>query len=330
MESFSGAFTIDIRRLRVLRELRQRGTVAATARALALTPSAISQQLSALSRELGVPLLAPQGRGVRLTPQAQILLDHAAAVDAQLERARADLAAFEEGAVGRLSVGAIGTAISGLVAPALESLRQHRPRLSISVEELDPPESFSLLDRGDLDAVVAVDYRGGPTRGDGRYSRRELMDDYLVVALPARHPLAGRRRVDLLALAGERWIVGAARGHCREVGLAACAAAGFTPDIAHRVDDWNALLRLVAAGSGVGLVPLLALAGRRPDGVVLRQPAGPQRPCRHLYAAVRAGAERSPSLLPLLAALQEAARARMEGSAALSRPAGPPAGRRAG
>jgi DNA-binding transcriptional LysR family regulator len=328
MEPFSGAFTIDVRRLRVLRELRQRGTVGATAQALSLTPSAISQQLSALSREVGAPLLAPQGRGVRLTPQAQILLEHAAAVDAQLERARADLAAFEEGTVGRVAIGAFATAISGLVAPALQALRRELPRLDVSVRELEVPEAFSLLDRGDLDVVITVDYRGGPPRSDGRYARRELLDDHLLVALPARHRLASRRSVELLALSAERWIVGGTRGPCQEAGLSACAAAGFTPDVAHRVDDWSALLRLVAAGCGVGLVPLLALAGRRPDGVALRRPSGPQRPCRHLYAAVRAGAEGSPCLVPVLAALEAAVRARLDG--ALPRRGAQPEGRAAG
>src|SRR5512147_343127 len=135
MESVSSAFTIDIRRLRVLRELQQRGTIGATARALHLTPSAISQQLSALGREIGVPLLAPQGRGVRLTQQAELLLEHATAIDAQLERARADLAALEEGVVGRVVIGAFGTAIAGVVAPVIERLRRERPRLRLAVRE---------------------------------------------------------------------------------------------------------------------------------------------------------------------------------------------------
>jgi len=95
MEPLSRDFTIDLRRLRVLRELDQRGTVAATAAALHLTPSAVSQQLAALAREMGVPLLERRGRGVRLTGQARLLLEHAGAVQAQLERARADLAAWD-------------------------------------------------------------------------------------------------------------------------------------------------------------------------------------------------------------------------------------------
>src|SRR5512147_3034538 len=157
MEPFSTTFTIDVRRLRVLRELQQRGTIGATARALALTPSAISQQIASLSREVGVPLLAPQGRNVRLTTQARILLEHAALVDAQLERARADLAAFQAGVVGRVAIGSFATAISGLVAPAMERLRRQRPRLMVGVREIDAPEAFTLLDRGDLDLVVTVD-----------------------------------------------------------------------------------------------------------------------------------------------------------------------------
>ncbi len=310
MEPFSTTFTIDVRRLRVLRELQQRGTIGATAKALALTPSAISQQLAALSRDVGVPLLSPQGRNVRLTTQARILLDHGALVDAQLERARADLAAFEQGAVGRVAIGAFATAISGLLAAAVERLRRERPRLAVSVREIDAPECFTLLDRGDLDLVVTVDHREGPTRADRRYWRQDLLDDHLMVAVPEGHPLAARPAIELLELAAERWIIGGTRGPCQEAGLGACAAAGFTPDIVHRVDDWNALLELVAAGCGVGLVPTLALAGMRPAGVVLRPPAGPQRPCRHLYAAVRAGAETSPSLVPVVGALVEVARAR--------------------
>ena len=155
--------------------------------------------------------------------------------------------------------------------------------------------------------------RGGPPRSDGRYARRDLLDDHLLVALPARHRLAPPERRAAGAV-GRTLDRGRHARACQEAGLSACAAAGFTPEIAHRVDDWSALLRLVAAGCGVGLVPLLALAGRRPDGVALRQPAGPQRPCRHLYAAVRAGVEGSPCLVPVLAALEGAVRARLDGA----------------
>lgn len=308
MKSDRNTFTIDIRRLRVLRELRERGTVGATAEALHLTPSAISQQIASLSREAGVPLLKPHGRNVRLTKQAELLLGHAAAVDAELERARADLAAFEQGTIGNVAVGAFATAIGGIVLPALVRLRRERPRLRLLLHEVEAPQCFSGLDSGDLDLVVTIDYRGGPHRGDARYARQDLIDDPLLVVLPKRHSLASQESVDLLSLADQTWIVGATHGPCQEIGLAACAAAGFSPNVVHRVSDWGTLVALVAAECGVGLIPRLAAPATLPRGVVLRWPTGPHRPSRHIYAAVRAGAERSPNLAPVLATLVAAAR----------------------
>lgn len=255
-------------------------------------------------------LLAPQGRGVRLTPAAELLLEHGTAIDAQLERARADLAALGEGNAGQVVVGAFATAITGLVLPALERLRRERPRLGVRIQEVGQ-EAFSRLDRGELDVVVTVDHRGGPARGDRRYVRRELLDDELLVALPARHPLAARKEIDLLSLAGEQWVVGGTGGPCQEVAQAGCAAAGFSPDVGHSVDDWGAALALVAAGCGVALVPELALGLRTPGGVALRPPVGPQRPRRHVYAAVRAGAERSPCIAPVVDELVAVARERL-------------------
>ncbi len=303
MKPRSETFTIDLRRLGVLRELQDRGTVAATAGALNLTPSAVSQQIAALGREAGVPLLVAQGRGVRLTPQALLLLEHAAAMDAQWQRARADLAAFDQGAVGRVRIGAFATAITGIVAPALLRLRRERPRLRLWIVESEAPDCFTRLDAGDLDIAITVDHRNGPVLGDPRYSRKELLDDPLLAALAEEHPLAGRSAVDLKELATAPWIVGAMRGPCQEVGLAACAAAGFSPDIVHQANDWSAVFALVAAGCGVALVPRMAVPAAVPPGVVLRPLSGRQSPCRHVYAAIRAGAEGHPSLLPVLAAL---------------------------
>ena len=307
MKSFRRDLGIDVRRLRLLRELRAHSTISATARALHLTPSAVSQQIAGLSRDLGVPMLVPRGRGVRLTPQAELLLEHAALIDAQLERARADLAAMEQGLVGRVAIGAFATAISGFVAPAVLQLRRQCPRLRLSIEEIDAPECFTRLDRGDLDLAITVDFESGPHRDDVRYHRRELLDDPLLVVLCEHHALASRASIDLRDLARERWIIGAARGPCREAGLAACAAAGFNPDVAQRVNDWAALLRLTAADCGVALIPRLAINTGSLRGVVLRPVRGPAKPSRHIYAAVRAGAERSPILAPVLSALQASA-----------------------
>lgn len=309
MKSYRKNLKIDVRRLHVLRELRVRSTISATAQALNLTPSAVSQQIAALSRDIGAVLLTPNGRGVRLTPQAHVLLEHATLIDAQLERARADLAAMENGALGRFAIGAFATAVSALVAPAIASLRAQRPGIGIRAQDAEAPECFVRLDRGDLDIVIAVDYRSGPPREDARYHRQELLDDPLWVAVPEGHPQAGRASIDLRALAKEAWTLGATQGPCLEATLGACAAAGFNPEVAHRVNDWAAFVPLVAAGS-VGLIPHLGINSTALRGVTVRPVAGRWRPSRHLYLATRAGAERSPAMGAVLSALQDAARQR--------------------
>ena len=310
MKSHRYSFTFDFRRLRVLREFQERGTLAATAKALNLTPSAISQQIASLSREIGVPLLEPLGRGVKLTPQADLLLSHGSVMEAQMERARTDLAAFTAGRAGHIRLGTFSTAIIGLVAPMLERLRRERPMLRLSIEETEPPECFTQLDVGDLDLVVTVDYPNGPHRTDPRYHRTDLLKDPLLVALPEHHPQASRTAIDLLSLADQPWVIGAIRDPCREVTLTACTAAGFNPDIQHRVNDWDSLFALVGAGCGVALVPELAVPPVRPAGLAFRLLAGPQRPGRNIYAAIRAGAEHSPHLVPVLEALRVSAQAR--------------------
>ena len=294
-------FTIDLGQLRALRALREHGTITATAATLHLTPSAVSQQIAALSRSVGVPLLIRQGRLVHLTPQALVLLGHAELLQAQLERARADLSEQAEGQVGRLMIGAFATAISGLVAPALAELSAVRPRLEVMVREMQAPECFTRLDSGELDLAVTVDWRDAPHRGDPRYARRDLLRDPLDVALPATHPLAGRPLVRLDDLAEQPWITGAPGSPCAEVALAACAAAGFNPKIRHVTEDWSAVIALVRTGAGVALIPRLALP-TRPQGIVIRA-LGRHGPARRVFAAVRAGSEHSALIAPALAAL---------------------------
>ncbi|NYI07855.1 LysR family transcriptional regulator [Allostreptomyces psammosilenae] len=305
MEPVSKDFTVDLRRLAVLRELHRRGSLARTAQALHLTPSAVSQQLAALAREVGVPLLERQGRGVRLTGQARVLLEHADLMAAQWERARADLAAWEQGRRGAVTIGAFSSAITGLLPHALRRLTRHHPGVRVAVVEAEPPDVFTGLDGGTVDVVVAVDFAAAPPHTDRRYTRVELLVDTLDLALPAEHPAAGRERVPLRDLAAETWIVGDPRSCCGAITRSVCAANGFTPEIRHAVNDWQSLAALVEAGMGVALVPRLVQPLHRP-GLVLRPPAGPP-PTRHVFAAVRAGSDRDPVLTAVLRHLRAAA-----------------------
>ena len=290
---------IDARRLRVLREVSQQGTLAAAADALHLTPSAVSQQLAALEREVGQPVIERNGRGVRLTGAAEVLVGHANIVLAQLETAAADVAAYGEGAVGTVRVAGFATALAELVAPAVVALRASHPRLGLTVEEIEAPECFLALARGDVDIAISMASRQAPE--DPRFQRRGLVTDTLDAVLPAGHPLAERAEVPLADLAGENFVGPPDGTSCHDVTVTGCASAGFSPSFTHRTLDFHTAMALAAAGLGVTLVPRLGQA-TVPPGAIVRPLADPA-PARHVFAATRAGSEGRPAVAAVLDAL---------------------------
>jgi DNA-binding transcriptional LysR family regulator len=298
---------LDVRKLRVLRELDERGTVAAVAQAMHLTPSAVSQQLVALGKETGVRLVEPAGRRVRLTDAARVLLRHADDLFAGLERVRADLAAHAAGLVADVRVAGFAATLSGIVLPALRLLHSSHPDIAVRLVESDQPRSFDRLARGDVDVALALESKDGPSSADRRFHRVALLAERFDLALPRQHPLAHVPEVRLADLAGERWIF-SDTDSCRDVALAACVAAGFTPEIAHHIDDWDATLGAVGLGLGLALVPRLVHVGARDDVVIKSLDA--EHPTRHLFAAVRRGSEELPHLKAVLRALLAAAEAK--------------------
>jgi DNA-binding transcriptional LysR family regulator len=292
---------LDVRKLRVLRELSERGTIAATAEALSFTPSAISQQLSALERETGVELLAREGRRLALTDAARRLVARTDDVLAALEAAEADLEASVGEVRGTLALAAFPTAAATLLPPVVAGLRTEHPALAIRVEELEPHESLPALRLGEIDVALAHEYDSIPRRPDPAFAEHPLLDDPLRIALPASHPLAHDPVVDLADLAHERWIAGRPGTHCGIVVTTASRAAGFEPEIAAHASEFPTMLALVAAGLGVAVVPALATAASAVEGVALVDP----RPAlsRRIYAAVRPGSGRRAAVAAVLAAL---------------------------
>jgi DNA-binding transcriptional LysR family regulator len=298
---------VDLRRLRALRELAGRGTIAAAADALHLTPSAVSQQLAALEREVGQPLLVPNGRSVRLTPAAEAVLAHAETLFSELERMDATLAALAEGERGRVRIGSFATGIRGLVVPAVARLRERAPAVELIIEDVEAPFAFDLLASGEIDLAISMECESAPAPEDPRFERTPLMSDLLDLALPTGHRLAGGATcaIAMSDLAGEA-IVAPPRGwSCDDVIRVACATAGFAPRVAHRSGDWTAVLALVAAGLGVACIPRLA-QDAPPPGVQIRPIAG-DAPCRHLFLACRRGAGEHPALRLVIDALRTVA-----------------------
>jgi DNA-binding transcriptional LysR family regulator len=298
---------IDVRRLRVLRELADHGTVAAAAAALHLTPSAVSQQLAALARESGVQLLEPDGRRLRLTDAAHLLLEHAHALFAQLEQAEADLARHSAGHRRTLRIGAFPTALSQLVAPVVAALRRADEPLDARAVETDEPGCFTELASGALDMVVSVQTSGAPQADDPRLHRTPLLADILDAVLPTDHRCAGAPTVALEELAGEPWVLALPGSSCDDITRVVCAAAGFAPRAVHRTNDWPATGALVAAGDAVALVPRLAQP-LLPAGTTVVPLAG-AGPARHLFAATRRGAHTAPATARVVQHLVERASA---------------------
>ncbi|MEU0159953.1 LysR family transcriptional regulator [Streptomyces sp. NPDC006261] len=295
----------DVKKLRILRTLRDRGTVTATADALLMTPSAVSQQLTNLAKQLGVELLEPQGRRVRLTDAAHLVLRHAEAVFAQLERADAELTGYLRGEAGEVRVGAFSTAVPALVVPAVRLLRaEDRPGPDVRVREAEAAQAYELLTAGEVDLALSLAAHA-PTARDPRFSLFPLLADPLDVALPAAHPLADAPALRLADLAADRWIFGGS-GPWSQITTAACEAAGFVPEQAHSAAGWTAILALVEAGMGIALVPRMASREQRPEGVVMRVLEADQ-PRRHVVAAVRHGAESGPAVARVLKALTDIA-----------------------
>jgi DNA-binding transcriptional LysR family regulator len=300
---------IDVRRLRLLRELAARGTVAAVADALSYTPSAVSQQLAVLEREAGVRLLERAGRGVRLTSAGQVLVGHAEAVLARLEQAEADLAAAAGGIAGTIRIASFQTGAGALVAPTIRKLGESHPRLRCELLEMEAEESLPALRLGDVDVAVAEEYEHAPRPRDPALERHDLGRDRLVLVLPRDHPAAASGRpVPLRRLSGETWISG--REGTRFADMferAVRSVGGFEPDIRHRSNDIALLIGTAADGVAVALVPTLGRPEEHSD-VAVRELAG--KPLdRTVFAAVRRGSAGHPAVSLVLEHLHAASAA---------------------
>ncbi|MEV4107839.1 LysR family transcriptional regulator [Nonomuraea sp. NPDC049695] len=282
---------LDPRKLHLLRELARRGTIAAVAEAVTFTPSAVSQQLSALEREAGVPLLERTGRTVTLTPAGHLLVEHAHAVLEQLERASAALAAARGGPSGPLRIGAFPTATRVLLPPALVGLTGAHPGLVPMVSEIDPAHVSAALRAGELDVALVHEYDFVPPVTDASIETEPLFSE----------PMYLTDRASVADARADAWITDRPGTLCHTMAIRACQAAGFEPLVRHHIDDFDTVLAFVAAGQGVALVPHLAGIAP-PEGVTLtRLPLS-----RRTLAAFRRGNGEHPAIRAAIAAFHAA------------------------
>ena len=255
---------LNPQRLRVFHEVASRGSLAAAARALTFSQSAVSQQMGALERELDTRLLERTSGGVRLTDAGRALFRHSQTILGQLREAELELQNIVAGGAGEVRIGAFPTAAATLVASAIAELHQVKPAVRVVLREADPDELLPHLAAGALDLAFDFDYDLISFDRGQEFHRLPFCEEPLLVAMPTAHPLAGRRQLQLFDLRHEPWIGGTAYA-CNEILRKVCSSAGFQPSIAFETNDYATVQGLIAAGVGVALVPALALEHFRPE-----------------------------------------------------------------
>jgi DNA-binding transcriptional LysR family regulator len=274
---------LDVRRMKVLREVAARGSFSAAANALSFTQSAVSQQVAALEREVGTTLLERSPRGVRLTEAGQTVVNHADVILSRLECAEEELAELAGLRGGRLRLACFQSAGATLVPRAVAAFHDRHPKVELSMVEAEPVEAQERMRAGEIDMALVYDFEPVPGSLRDDLELTHLIDDRYDAVIAADHRLAKRRKFRLADLSQEPWITSTERCGCRQITNRVCQDAGFEPKIAFEADETMAAMALVAAGVGVTIFPRLALSPLHP-GVVARS-LGADAPVRRIWVA---------------------------------------------
>lgn len=298
---------LDVKRLRILREVASQGSFSAAADALYLSQSAVSQQVGTLEREVGMSLLERTREGPKLTDAGRALVGHADAAIARLEEAERELAAIAGLEGGELRLASFPSASATVLTEAVSVFHGRHPKVRLTIAEAEPEESLPQLRSGELDIVLAFDYPSVPSREDRDLERTQILTESMHLALPKGHPLAEQQVVPLADLADAQWLCGSRPSSCGEVVVAACRDAGFEPRVGFESDDYHVMQGFIAAGLGFTLLPDLALSTLRSDLVV--RATDPPAPERRVWAATRAAGARSPATEEMVSIMVDAGEA---------------------
>lgn len=290
---------LDLKGLRMLREVQRRGTLAAVAAAMSYSPATISQQLSQLEAQAGTKLLEPVGRGVRLTAEAEILVGHTDVILEVLERAEAQLAAASEDVSGTLHLAIFQSAALKLLPPVLEALGRQHARLRLQVTHLEPEEALEALTTRAADVAITQEYPAEPLARSLHIKHHELFKD------PIRLVAAGGQQANSLSeFARQRWVMEPAGSPMHRWGFAHCRAAGFEPDVQFYSYDLVLHRRLIEAQQAVGFLPDLALVS---DTSAIRAiPLEAHDAFRSVFLSTRSGTDQHPRILAFKAAVIKA------------------------
>lgn len=255
--------------IRMLCAVASNGTIAAAADALGYTPSGVSQQLAALERAVGQPVLERVGRNVRLTDAGRVLVDRGAHVLDQVDAVLTDVARSTTDVAGEITVAVFESIASTVLADVLRVLADRYPDLRVRTRQMEPDAAVEAVKGGDVDLAFTINYWNAPARVYPDVVRYSLIEDLFHVVVPAEDELLGPV-VTLPQIADRRLIASPPDTSCGRCVITACRSAGFEPDVAHELDDYATALQLVSGGQGIALVPELGLVNPPPGVRTIR------------------------------------------------------------
>ena len=304
---------LHVGRLKVLTEVVRQGSFSAAAETLSYTQSAVSQAIARLEAETGATLIVRDRSGVRPTAPGASLVEHAEGILGRIEVAEAELAALMGIRSGRLRMASFPSAGATLMPLAIARFRRRHPDVSLALAEGEPEDIAPRLRAGEFDLALLFEFPGERERHGARLRTQLLLEDPMLVALPAEHALAAKRALSLGDLRDEDWVQTSATSPCARHVVRSCLAAGFEPKVTFESDDYETVQGLVAAGVGVALIPHLALT-RVDPGIVVRELA-PRSPARRVVAATLAAAGVAPAAATMIEILADVATRYTDGPA---------------
>jgi DNA-binding transcriptional LysR family regulator len=299
---------IDVRKLRMLAELDQRGTIAAVAEEMHLTPPGVSMQIAALEKQVGVALTERQGRGLVLTPAGKVLAAHGRDLLDRLSLAELELDSLRAGAAGEYVIAAFPSAARTLVADVCRDLIDESSAVSIRISTPEPEDALKDLSAGRADIAIIHSYSNVPRTIPEGIHTSHVADETVRIAVPEHHGPSVSRLIDLATMNTQNWITAPNEFTCFSMVERACGLAGFRPRVVAQSVDFSAQLELVAAGLGVALIPFLTVE-RIPDGVALVEMAQPV--ARSIFVATRRTSTQDAGIAQLTDRLAAAARSRI-------------------
>lgn len=282
----------DLARLRVLLAVVENGSVTAAAAQLTYSPSAISQQIRRLERDVGQPLMHRHARGMVPTDAGQVLAGHARKVFSQLSAAEADLAEIAGLRRGQLEVGTFPTVASSFVPIVVQRFRTAYPAIRLHLNSAREDDLLAMLDDGRVGISLLWDY-AWQRLDAGRFALTPLFADPTVLVVAMDHPLAGREQVDMSELSGESWIIRANDHPVVEVLRRSALAASFEPRISFEANDYQEAQAMVSVGLGVALAPQTAVVHQHPGVRIVS--LGRSAPARRILVAHRRDRVRAPA-----------------------------------